>query len=74
MRPLTPPSHRRDAFATIGVLALLAIMAALLAVNLSTIRRAFQEVRLVEQRQQRQHPWLDARATNTVPRRRSPAP
>lgn len=65
MRILPPISGRRrdDGFATVAVLAILAIMCLLLMVNADSVKRAFREVRLVEQRQLQQHRWL---ITNTV--------
>lgn len=61
--PQFPRTRRTGAFATVAVLAILAIMCLLLMVNADSVRRAFREVRLVEQRQLQQHPWL---VTNSV--------
>lgn len=59
----TPKTGPAGAFATVAVLAILAIMCLLLMVNADSVQRAFREVRLVEQRQLQQHPWL---VTNNV--------
>ncbi len=65
---MSPPpcsANRRQAgaFATVVVLALIAIMCLLIAVNASSARRAYREIRLVRDKQLSHQPWLITNVT-----------
>lgn len=71
LRPSIRCARRcQSGVASVLVLVLLAILGVLLYVNASSTQRAFRETRLVDERQQRHHPWL---RTNTPPAA-APAP
>lgn len=59
-------SRPRSAFASVVVLTMLALMALLLAINADSVKQAFREVRLVEERQAKQ-PWLTTNAPVPAP-------